>query len=154
MDDMMEKMMEGFLGKMSKEEKLEMMGRMMEKFMSDFTPEDKQRMMERMMPRMMEGVNMMEMMPKMMMKMMGEGGGMGMMSGKAGGEGIGMPMMGGMMMQMMPMCLSMMLPRLPKEKRGEFALTLVSTVIERASGDMSEPERAEFLSKIAAQARR
>ncbi|MFO8010258.1 MAG: hypothetical protein R6U89_05525 [Dehalococcoidia bacterium] len=90
-------------------------------------------------------------MDDMMEKIMGgEGDMMGMMSGKPGaGEGIGMPMMGGMMIQMMPMCLSMMLPQLPREKREEFAMNLVSTLFDKGCADMSEEEKAAFRSKVA-----
>ena len=42
----------------------------MEKFLAGMTAEDKQMIMENMMPKMMEGVDMMQMMPKMMMEMM------------------------------------------------------------------------------------
>ena len=73
----MDEMMEAMMGSMSKEDRLEMMGTMMEKFFADMTAEDKQRMMEQMMPKMMEGVNMLEMMPRMMRGMMGGGGGAG-----------------------------------------------------------------------------
>lgn len=86
---MMDKMMDFMADRMSKEEKEQMMDKMMDKFFGDMTAEEKQKMMAEMMPKMMEGVNMMEMMPQMMMSMMGgghSGGGMmsrmmGMMSG-------------------------------------------------------------------------
>ncbi len=90
----MDNMMEFMTGRMSKEEKEQMMNKMMEKFFADMTVEDKQKMMNEMMPKMMEGINMAEMMPQMMMRMMGgdnpgEGmmsGMMGMMSGMRGGQ--------------------------------------------------------------------
>ena len=151
---MMDEMMDAMMGKLSKEDKLEMMSTMMEKFLAGFTVEDKQKMMEKMMPKMMEGVNMMEMMPKMMMKMMGgnggEGGMMGMMSKMMGGEaGTAMPMMPGMMMEMMmPQCVKMFLPKMTKEKRIDFALNIVSTLVEHGSSGLSKKEKKDFISKI------
>ena len=149
-------MMEAMIGSMSKEDKMAMMETMMEKFFADMTVEDKQLMMEQMMPKMMEGVNMMEMMPRMMMGMMGGGEGgeggsgmMGMMSQMmAGGQGMGMPMMPHMMTQMMPHCLNMMLPGVPKEERVDFVLNMITTLMEQGSVGMSEEEKSEFVAKI------
>jgi len=151
---MMDEMMDAMMGKLSEEEKLEMMSTMMEKFLAGFTVEDKQKMMEKMMPKMMEGVNMMEMMPKMMMTMMGgnggEGGMMGMMSKMMGaGEGTAMPTMPATMMEMMlPQCLKMFLPKMTKEKRTDFALNVVSVLIEQGSSGLSEQEKKDFISKM------
>jgi hypothetical protein len=132
---MMEKMMDRMMDKMSKEEKEEMMSKMMDKFFADMTVEDKQKMMEEMMPKMMEGVNMMEMMPKMMMSMMG------------GGEGQG-GMMPLMMTEMMPLCLVMMLPKMPKENKIEFVLKMVTSLMEQGGAGMSEEEKKGFVSKV------
>lgn len=148
---MMERMMGFMMGRMSKEEKEEMMGKMMEKFFADMTPEDKQKMMGAMMPKMMEGVNMMEMMPQMMMGMMGEGEGgmMGMMSKMMeGGKETETPMMPQMMMEMMPQCLKMMLPNVPKEKRIDFVLNMVTTLLEQGGVGMSSEEKADFVAKV------
>lgn len=151
---MIDEMMDAMLGKLSKEEKLEMMSTMMEKFLAGFTTEDKQKMMEMMMPKMMEGMNMMEMMPKMMMTMMGGNGGkggmMGMMSKMmGGGEGTAMPMMPTMMIEMMmPQCIKMFLPMMTKEKRTDFALNIVSALVEHGSSGLSEEEKKDFISKI------
>ena len=151
---MMEEMMDAMMGKLSKEEKLEVMSTMMEKFLAGFTVEDKQKMMEKMMPRMMEGVNMMDMMPKMMMSMMGgnggEGGMMGMMSQMTGrGEETAMPLMPGMMMEiMMPQCIKMVLPKMTKKKRIDFAMNIVSTLVEHGSSGLSEEEKRDFVSRI------
>ena len=149
MQDMMGAMLEG----LSKEQRAEMMEAMMDRFFADMTPADKQAMMERMMPRMMEGVNMMEMMPRMMMGMMGgheSGGGMmgAMPSMMAGGQGMGMPMMPHMMTEMMPQCLNMMLPGVPKEARVDFVLNMIATLMEQGSAGMSEEERAEFVARV------
>jgi hypothetical protein len=48
-----EKMMDGMMGNMSKEEKKEMMDKMMENFFADMSPEEKQKMMQDMMSKMM-----------------------------------------------------------------------------------------------------
>ena len=147
---MMEKMMDHMMGKMSKEEKEDMMSKMMDKFFADITVEDKQKMMEEMMPKMMEGVNMMEMMPKMMMSMMGGGEGRGgMMSNMMeGGKEKEMSMMPLMMTEMMPLCLVMMLPKMPKENKIDFVLKMVISLMEQGSIGMSEEEKKDFVSKV------
>jgi hypothetical protein len=150
---MMDEMMESMIGGMSREDKQDMMGKMMEKFFADMTVEDKQMMMEQMMPKMMEGINMAEMMPGMMMGMMGgaeSGGGMmGMMSEMMGaGQGTEMPMMPQMMTEMMPRCLNMMLPNVPKEQRTDFVLEMVATLVEQGSTGMSDEEKRDFLAKV------
>ncbi|HUU64272.1 MAG TPA: hypothetical protein VMX96_10215 [Dehalococcoidia bacterium] len=136
----MDEMMEAMIGSMSKEEKQDMMVKMMEKFFADMTAEDKQRMMEQMMPR-------------MMMDMMGgdesAGGMMGMMSQMMGsGKEKGMPIMPNMMTQMMPHCLNMMLPNVPKEERVEFVLDMVAKLIEQGSVGMTDEEKDEFMARI------
>lgn len=134
--EMMDKMMESMMGEMNKEEKEEMMGKMMEKFFAGMTAEDKQKMMEQMMPKMMEGINMMDMMPKMMMGMMSRG------------EKADMPMMPQMMPEMMPYCLGKVLPSMPKEKRVDFALKIVTSVVEQGCVGMSNEEKANFVANI------
>jgi ABC-type arginine transport system permease subunit len=128
---MMDEMMESMIGGMTKEEKQEIMSKMMEKFFSGMTAVDKQRMME--------GINMAEMMPRMMMGMMSQ-----MMGG---GQAAGMPMMGHMMTQMMPQCVSTMLPGLPKEERVDFVLKMISTLLDGASADMSEKEKNDLVAR-------
>jgi hypothetical protein len=141
MDEMMESMMAGI----SKEEKQNMMAKMMERFFADMTAEEKQKMMEQMMPKMMEGVNMMEIMPKMMAGMMGSrengGGMMGMMSGMMAGAQ-------GTEITMMPQCLSMMLPNIPKEQRIDFVLKMVTILLEQGSVGMSDEEKRDFVAKV------
>ncbi len=149
----MDKMMEFMMGRMSKEEKEGMMGKMMDKFFGDMTIDDKKKMMAEMMPKMMEGINMMEMMPKMMMSMMGggqgEGGMMGMMSQMMGGsKEREMPAMPQMMTEMMPHCLKMILPDMPKEKRIDFVLKMVTALMEDGCVGMSEEEKKNFLAKV------
>lgn len=134
----MDKMMGAMMGRMSKEAKVDMMNKMMEKFFAELTAEDKQKMMAEMMPKMMEGVNMMDMMPKMMMDMMGGGEGEGGMMG----------MMPKMMMDMMPQCLSAMLPNLAKETRIDFVLKLVAILVEQGSVGMSSEEKEDFVAKV------
>ena len=106
---MMDKMMGIMMGRMSKEEKDNMMDKMMGKFFADMTAEDKQKMMEEMMPKMMEGVNMMEMMPQ---------------------------------------CVKIMFPNMPKEKRIDFVLEMVATLAEQGSVGMSENEKKDFVAKM------
>ncbi len=142
---MMDKMMGFMMGRMSKKEKEEMMGRMMDKFFADMTAEDKKKMMA-------------EMMPKMMMGMMGGGEGdcctLGTMSEMMEGQKeVEMPMMPKMMIEMMPHCLTMILPNLPKEKRIDFVLKMVATLVEQSCVGMSEEEKKDFLAKVVGKVR-
>ncbi|UCG93272.1 MAG: hypothetical protein JSV97_06130 [candidate division WOR-3 bacterium] len=127
---------------MSEEEKEEMMNKMMDKFFADITSEEKEKMMEEMMPKMMK--NMMSEGKsgcEEMFKMMGEG-----KEGK-------MSMMPQMMTEMMPRCLKMMLPNLPKEKRIDFVLNMVRTLVEQGSNGMSAEEKKDFVAKVAEKVR-
>ncbi len=145
----MEKMMGFMMDRTTKEEKHEMMAEMLERFFADMSAEDKQHMLEAMMPKMMEGMNMMDMMPKMMMGMMGEGEESCCMPEMAAGEqGQGMSGMPQMMMHMMPHCLQMMLPRVAKERRKEFVLHMVATLMEQGCADMSEEEKQDFVAQV------
>jgi hypothetical protein len=147
---MLEGMMETMMNRMSKEDKEAMMDKMMAKFCEGMTGEDKQKMMQEMMPRMMEGVTMMDMMSGMMGS--GEQGGMmGMMSGMLGGDCPGgtMPPMAHMMEQLMPHCLSMIMPQMPKESRVDFATKLIKSLIDSGTSGMTEDEKKEYLKKIA-----
>jgi hypothetical protein len=53
-----------------------------------------------------------------------------------------------MMMEMMPKCLGMMLPNVPKEKRVEFALKMVAALMEQSQVGMSEEEKEDFVEKV------
>jgi hypothetical protein len=121
--EMMDKMMESMMSGMSKEDKEKMMGKMMEKFFAGMTAEDKRKMMEQMMPKMM----------------------MGMVSR---GKKREMPMMDQMMPEMMPRCMGMVMPSMPKEKRVDFALKMVAGLVEQGSAGMSNEEKADFVKKI------
>jgi hypothetical protein len=159
---MMDAMMGAMMGRMSKEDKDAMMDKMMAKFFEGMTQEDKQKMMQEMMPKMMEGMSMMDMM-RGMMGGGGDEGMMGMMSGMMGGnENEGTPgMMGGdcpegsippmarMMEKMMPHCLEMMLPQVPKQDRTDFAQRLIKSLLDNGTSGMTEPEKKEYLQKIA-----
>ncbi len=109
---------------------------------------------ETMMPKMMEGVNIMEIMPKMMMQMMGGGdgemGGVGNMSAMIQGAGAGsdMPMMPKMMTTMMPECLNVMLSYVPTGNRTDFAARMVATLMEKSSEGMPEEETKKIMGKI------
>ena len=148
----MDEMMEAMIGSMSKEDRQEMMAKMMDKFFAGMTAEDKQRMMEQMMPKMMEGINMAEMMPQMMMGMMGHGGRPASKPPRpphamGGHHPDGPPMMGHMMTQMMPGCVNMMLPGMPKEERIEFVLQMISTLMEKGTEGMSEEEKSSLVAR-------
>ena len=124
------------------------MDKMMEKMMGRMSAEDKQKMMAEMMPRMMENVDMAE-----MMGMVGgsESGGemMGMMARMMGeGTETGNPKMGGMMTEMIPQCLRMILPGMDKDKRTDFVLEMVATLKEQATGNMSDAEKEALIKAI------
>ncbi|GAJ07733.1 unnamed protein product [marine sediment metagenome] len=79
----------------------------------------------------------------------GESGMMKMMSQMMGGGKKGeMSMMPQMMMKMMPQCLRMMLPDMPKEKRIDFVLRMVTTLVEQGCVGMSEEEKKDFVAKL------
>ncbi len=69
---------------------------------------------------------------------------MGMMGG---GEDEG-GMMSKMMMGMMPQCLKVMLPNMPKEKRVDFVLEMVTTLVEHGCTGMSDNEKEDFVTKL------
>jgi len=92
-------------------------------------------------------------MNKMMPKMMGMMGGgedkcgmMEMMSKEMmGGKEMEMP---SMMMEMMPQCLRIMLPSMSKEKRIDFVLKMVTTLMEQGCVGMSEEEKKGFVARV------
>lgn len=127
---MTDKMMEFMMGEMSKGDK----EKMMDKFFADMTADDRRKMMAQMMPKMMEAMRTM----------------MGMMSRmKGSGEKMEMPMMHQMMAEMMPQCLTMMLPDLTNEERIDFVATMVDMFVEQCSAGMSEEEKKGFRGKLA-----
>ena len=56
-------------------------------------------------------------------------------------------MMGHMMTQMMPGCVDMMLPGLPKEERTEFVLEMISRLMEKGTAGMSEEEKSGLVAR-------
>ena len=149
----MEQMMGLMMSRMSKEDKEAMMESMMEKFFADISPEEKQKMMTDMMPKMMEGMDVSQMMPQMMMGMMSEGkeggspgmqGMMGDCMSGASGEG-----MSNMMAQMMPNCIRMMMPRMEPSRRRDLAKSVLEALVEAGSDGMSAEERHNYLAFLA-----
>ncbi len=55
------------------------------------------------------------------------------------------------MAELMPKCLKTLLPKLSKEDRVEFALLMISILVEKGSVRMSEEEREEFVSQLTEQ---
>ena len=115
-----------------------MMEKMMEECCPGMTADEKKKMMG-------------EMMPKVIMAMMGgrEGeagmeGMMAQMKSACGGEGG----MSAMMTEMMPKCLGMMLSKMSEEKRVEFALKMVTTLVVQGCAGMSEEEKEDFVAKV------
>ena len=157
----MESMMERMVGRMSPEDRRHMMSGMMEHFFEGMTVEDRQSMMAEMMPKMMEGINMAEMMPKIMMGMMpGMAGGGHKADGAASAAGHGAsgdpggqgPASGmhEMMVHMMPQGCRMMLPRMPREARTEFVLSMVDVLLEQGIAGLSDEEKDDFIAAVMA----
>jgi hypothetical protein len=71
---------------------------------------------------------------------------MGMMSKMM--EGDHSDMMTEMMTEMMPKCLGMVLQKIPGEKRVEFVLKMVTTLVEKASAGMSDDEKEDLVAKV------
>ena len=55
------------------------------------------------------------------------------------------------MAELMPKCLDTLLPKLSKEDRVEFALLMISILVEKGSVRMSDEEREEFVLQLAEQ---
>ena len=53
-----------------------------------------------------------------------------------------------MMAEMMSHCLGMMLPKMPKEKRTDFVLKMVGTLVEQGSVGLSDQEKKDFLANV------
>ncbi len=62
-----------------------------------------------------------------------------------GGEGPGIPSIG---LTMMPHCLKMMLPCIPKEKRMDFVSEMIPILVEQSCLEMAEEEKKDFLAKV------
>ena len=52
------------------------------------------------------------------------------------------------MADLMPKCLNTLLPKLSKEDRVEFALEMISILVDKGSVRMSEQEREDFVSQL------
>lgn len=130
------------------------MREMMERMFTSMSADDKKDMMMGMMSKLKEGIDMDEMMPKMMMSMMGAEtgpGGMKEMMGQMGQDDeTRESMMPEMMLKgMMPHCIKMMMPAIPKDKRADLASSMVNTLMEQASIGMSDEEKARLEAKVA-----
>lgn len=128
MQSMMHELMGEMFATMSSDEKIEllmgMMGKMKEQGQSEGTARD---------PSGKEGPGSMKEMMAQMMK-----------GGKE--QEAAMPEM--MLKGMMPHCVTMMMPNVAKEKRADIASDLIGTLVEQASKDMSNKDRAAFRSKV------
>jgi hypothetical protein len=138
---------------MNKEEMQSMMREIMDKMFTNVSVDDRKEMMISMLDKMREGINMKEMMPKMMMGMMsaeeGKGGMKEMMAKMMQGSEEHESMMPEMMLKgMMPHCIKMMMPAIPKDKRADLVSSMVSTLMEQASSGMSDEEKATLVAKV------
>ena len=55
------------------------------------------------------------------------------------------------MTEMMPQCVKVMLPSIPKEKRNETVKNLMEALAKEGSEDMTAIEKKEYLTKLSAQ---
>ena len=149
------------MGRMSREESRHMRGRMMEHFFKGLTAEDRQNMMAEMMPKMMEGINVAEMMPQMVMALMFGMAGGGHADGAAqfsAGNGVSESAaasgpasgMRDMMARVMPQCCAMMLPRMSPEARTEFVLGMVDVLVQQGCACLPDEEKDYFISAVTA----
>ena len=137
---------------MNKDERQAMMRSMMEQFFGGMGADEKKEMCATMMGKMMEGLDMKEMMPKMMMGMMSGGAGDGpgkmheMMAQKmkVGSEQQMSQMPEMMLKMMMPHCIGMMLPAIDLDRRGEVAAAILSAIVEKGSAGMSDKQNRSF----------
>ena len=121
---------------------------MMAQCLANMSADEKTEMMMAMMEKMKEGAGMEQMMAKMdkmggpgaMQEMMGQ-----MMSGGDEQESM-MPEM--MLKTMMPHCVTMMMPKIPKDKRADLIMGTVTTLMGQASSDMSDEEKVSFKKQV------
>ena len=133
---------------MKKEEMQSKMHEMMQNMCAKMTSDEKTEMMMGMMGKMKESMNIEDMMSKMSTK---DGpGGMKEMMAKMmqGGEGPESMMPEMMLKGMMPHCIKMMMPAISKDKRADLVSGMISTLMEQASNDMSDEEKASFTAKV------
>jgi hypothetical protein len=137
---------------MNRDERQAMMRSMIEQFFGGMDADEKKEMCATMMGKLVEGLDMKEMMPKMMMGMMSGGAADGpgkmheMMAQKMqGGAAQPMSQMPEMMLKMMmPHCIGMMLPAIDMDKRGDVAAAILSAIVEKGSVGMSDEQRQSF----------
>ncbi len=166
----MDKMMDMMISRMSKEEKEDMMLKMMPKMMEgvdmaevmpqmmsgmmkNISLDDVFNILKKLFPEILKGVTslseaipkLMDALPKFMEKMMPA---MMKMMGKDNVDG-GM-LMPNMMMKMMPHCLDAMFPYMPKEKRIDFAVNMVDSLVSKEGcAGISKEEKEELRAEIA-----
>lgn len=64
--NLIDKIIDAFIGRMSQEDKERLMEKVMEKFFNNMTPEEKQKLIEKMIPILLESLNMKELFSYMM----------------------------------------------------------------------------------------
>ena len=155
--------MDRMMKKMTPQERRDMMDNMMDKFFANMTVQEKKEMMANMMPKMMDNMLkdmsnsekqelMMSMMPQMMGMMFGGGNiekvGKTEKRGKKIKSETICPMMPNMMIEMMPFCIDMMLPNIPKENRKKFVLKMTNALMKNCTDGMSQEEKKELSLRI------
>lgn len=133
---------------MKNEEMQSKMHDMMAQCLSAMSGHEKTELIMAMMGKMKEGAGMEEMMAKM--EKMGGPGAMQEMMGQmmSGGKEQDSTMPEMMLKTMMPHCLKMMMPKIPKDKRADLITGTVATLMKQASSGMSDEEKASFKKQV------
>lgn len=117
---------------MKNEEMQSKMHDMMAQCLANMSADEKTEMMMGMMGKMKEGAGMEEVMAQMM---------------PSGGDQHAM--MSEMMLKtMMPHCVKMMMPKIPRDKRADLVTGAVTALMEQASSNMSDEERTSFKKQV------
>ena len=133
---------------MDKEQMQSVMHEKMRKMCAGMSSDEKTDMMMGMMEKMKENIDFEQMMSKISTDE-GPGGMKEMMGKMMEGRGDDHAMMPEMMLKaMMPHCITMMMPKVSKDKRADLASDLIATVVEQATDDMTEAEKAAFVGKV------
>ncbi|MDH3241584.1 MAG: hypothetical protein OEO83_13065 [Alphaproteobacteria bacterium] len=133
---------------MDKEQMLSAMHEKMRGMCASMSSDEKTDMMMSMMEKMKENIDFEQMMSKMNADD-GPGGMKEMMADLLqGGEGHDGKMPEMMLRAMMPHCITMMMPKVSKDKRADVASGLIAAVVEQATKDMTAEEKAAFVGKV------
>lgn len=133
---------------MDKKQMQSAMHEKMREMCANMSSEEKTDMMMGMMEKMKGEIDFDQMMSEM--KADGGPGGMKDMMAKMmqGGEGHESKMPEMMLKAMMPHCITMMMPKVAKDRRADIASGLIAAVVDQATKDMTADEKAAFVGNV------